>query len=383
MDEIIGSFLNLPFWILIPALITGGLYALLIFRFYSGWRRIPAFVSDKQELSGVKASIIVAFRNEEKNLSQLVADLSAQSYSEKLFEVIFIDDHSEDGSAEIVRNLIKDLPSFILKKNQGKGKKHAIETGMEISTGDFIVTTDADCRMNKHWLVTLALYFERESPQMILGPVLPINRKGFLFKMAALEFCSLIASAAGSSGAGHPVLSNGANLAYPKSILKNCKDPYMKSFASGDDIFLMQNLKKLRDAKIHFIKSRNAIVQTRMPETFKEFWQQRVRWASKTKAFTDSDMKITGLLVLGMNFFIAFSFFAILFRFEWFFLFFLLLLMKSLPDFLLMNSFLKYFERKDLLKYFILLQPVYPFYVIFAAFFGLFSRNYRWKGRSW
>jgi cellulose synthase/poly-beta-1,6-N-acetylglucosamine synthase-like glycosyltransferase len=383
MDEIISSFLNLPFWIFIPALITGGLYFLLIFKFYFGWKKTSEFVSDKPECQGIRTSVIIAFRNEKENLSQLVEDLKSQVISKDLFEVVFIDDNSEDGSNEVLRELIRDLPEFILIKNHGKGKKQAIEAGIEISSGDFIVTTDADCRPDEQWLSGLVSYYKRKNPQMILGPVFPIKGKGFFSKIVSLEFFSLIASAAGSSGAGHPVLCNGANLAYPKNILKNFNDPFNRNLASGDDVFLLQNLKKLKTAEIHFLKSRKAIIHTRMPETFIEFWQQRVRWASKSKAYSDPDMIITGLLVLGMNFFIVFSLLSGFYRFEWFFLYFLLMLVKSVPDLVLLKSVLTFYKRKDLLNFFVPLQFVYPFYVIMTGFSGLISRKYIWKGKHW
>ena len=383
MDEIISSFQNLSCWILIPALITGGLYFLMIFIFYSGWKKIPEFVSDKLECQGIKASVIIAFRNEKENLSQLVEDLKSQDISKDLFEVVFIDDNSEDGSNEVLREQIRDLPEYILIKNHGKGKKQALESGIEISSGDFIVTTDADCRLDEQWLSGLVSYYKRKNPQMILGPVLPIKGKGLLSNIVSLEFFSLIASTAGSSGSGHSVLSNGANMAYPKNILKNFNDPFKRSLASGDDVFLLQNLKKRKAAEIHFLKSRSATVQTRMPETFIEFWQQRVRWASKSKAYTDTDMKITGLLVLGMNLFITVALFAVFLSFEWIFLYLILLILKLVPDFLLLRSVLVFFRRRDLLRYFIPIQIIYPFYIIFAGFTVLFFTNYTWKGRRW
>ncbi len=377
----IPCFSNLSLWLTVPAIIISGLYFLLIFSFYFGWKRIPEFFPGKSLFSG-KISVLIAFRNEEGYLSDLIEDLVVQTFPKQSFEVILIDDHSVDRSYELVKSLIKDLQGFVLLSSNGHGKKQALHTGLEYCTGSFVVTTDADCHMDSEWLSSISAYYQDKRPEMILGPVLPLKVKGFFNQLLSLEFFSLIASVAGSAGLGHPVLSNGANMAYRKGVLDNLDDPFMQTIASGDDIFLLQSLKREKSSGIHFLKSTDAVVHAHIPSTIKEFWQQRIRWASKSKFYTDWDMKITGFLVLLMNIYVVLSLFAILYRAHFIFLYLLLLIIKSIPDFLLLRSVLTFFKRKDLLKYFILLQFAYPFYITFVGFAGFFISKYTWKGRQ-
>jgi len=377
----IPYFFNLPFWLIVPVIIISGLYFLLILFFYFEWEKIPEFLPGKSVFSD-KISVLIAFRNEEEHLSNLIEDLRSQTFPEQNFEVILIDDHSDDGSNKFVGSLIKDLQGFVLLTSSGHGKKQALHTGLEYCTGSIVVSTDADCRLNPVLLNSIAAYYEDKRPEMILGPVLPIRAKGLLNQVVSLEFFSLIGSAAGSAGMGHAVLSNGANLAYRKSALDNLEDPFIQNVASGDDIFLLQSLKKNKSYSISFLKSTNAVVHTHLPATINEFWQQRIRWASKSKVYTDWDMKITGFLVLLMNISVVFSLFAILYQSDFVFLYLLLLIIKSIPDFLLLRSVLKFYKRKDLLKYFIPLQFAYPFYITFVGFAGFFVSKYTWKGRQ-
>ncbi len=377
----IPCFLNLPLWLTIPAIIISGLYFLLIFSFYFGWKKIPEFLPEKLT-STEKISVIIAFRNEEAHLPDLIEDLVVQIFPKQSFEVILIDDHSVDMSYDLVKSLIKDLQGFVLLTSNSQGKKQALHTGLEFCTGSLVVTTDADCRMDSEWLSSISAYYQDRRPEMILGPVLPLRVKGFFNQLLSLEFFSLIASAAGSAGLGHAVLCNGANMAYRKGALDNLDDPFMQTVASGDDIFLLQSLKRKKSSGICFLKSTEAIVKTHIPSTIKEFWLQRVRWASKTKVYTDWDMKITGFLVFLMNISIVLSLFATLYQSNLIFLYLLLIIIKSIPDFLLLRSVLRFYKRKDLLKYFIPLQFVYPFYVNFVGFLGFFASKYTWKGRQ-
>lgn len=362
--------------------ISGIIYSSLIFWYYFGWIKTPVFKSGNLPVS-LKISVIVAFRNEEKVLQNLLYDLINQSYSSELFEVIIVDDHSTDGSYDLVKNLIEVNTSFKLIKSKGEGKKQAIFEAISISSSELIVTTDADCRMGNDWLKTIAFYYSDNNPDMIIGPVLPARNESVFSKVVALEFFSLIGSAAGAAGLKHPIMNNGANLAYPRTSLNSVSNTFNSETASGEDIFFMLELKKNEQSKIRFIKSNKAAVLTHLPIGFEEFWQQRVRWVSKSKYYTDFDMIFSAVIVWLVGFLMLSTLIAGIFNPVFFIMYAFLFVIKSVPDYMLLSNVLSFFDRKDLIRYFIPLQVIYPLYVTLTGFFGLIFAKFRWKERKY
>src|SRR6266498_2049396 len=119
-------------------------YSLLIIYYWLSWRSSSDFTAaDRRNETNI--SVIVPARNEEKNIAQLLKALEQQAYPKNLFEVIVVDDHSTDQTAEIVRQF-PEARLLQLKDNDiNSYKKKAIEKGIDAARNPFIVTTDADC----------------------------------------------------------------------------------------------------------------------------------------------------------------------------------------------------------------------------------------------
>lgn len=382
MDEVISFYADLPLFIPLIVSITGITYFFLILSFYRGWKKLPEFHRTGNRKESLKMSVIIPFRDEKESILYLIEDLNKQDLEKALFEVVLVDDHSADGSSELVLDIIQSSPNFKLIKNRGEGKKEAILYGIENSIGELIITTDTDCRRDYSWLSSMHEFYIQESPRMIIGPVLPETGDGVFQKLQALEFLSLIGSTAGAAGLKRPVMCNGANLVYEKSVIQDLNDPLALSQASGDDIFLLLALKKISKEKIYFIKSANAAVYTSMSKTLGDFWIQRIRWASKSKTYRDKDVLFTAFLVWLINsIFLALIPASIISRSYLSMLVFLILL-KWVPDFVLLSSVTKYYNKKDLMRWFFPLSVVYPAYVVLTGFMGLFGKSYQWKGRK-
>ena len=378
----INYSLPVPFFIYFPVILVGCIYFFLILWFYHGWNKTPVYQTGKLPDS-IEISVIVAFRNELKSLSELIKDLMNQNYPVHNLEVILVDDHSTDGSFELVRNLTEQNPYFKLIKNSGNGKKQALSEGIDYSSGELIVTTDADCRMGKNWLETIAAYYLDNKPDMILGPVLPVVNKGFFSEFVALEHFSLIGATAGAAGINHPIMNNGANMAFQRSSLDSIPDPFLTEIPSGEDVFFMLNLKKISKSKINFLKSNKAVISTKMPSGINEFWQQRLRWVSKSKYYHDADIIISAAIVWWISFLMFATLMAGIFNPVYFLVYTFLFIMKSIPDYLLLSKVLAFFNRPGLIKHFILLQIIYPFYVTLTGIFGLIFVKFRWKDRKY
>ena len=185
-----------------------------------------------------------------------------------------------------------------------------------------------------------------------------------------MEFASLIGSGAGAISINRAFMCNGANLAFRKADFQCAKS----EIASGDDVFLMHDIKS-NNGKIVFLKNPSAIVSTSVKQNISSFVQQRLRWSAKSTSYTDQDAIVVSLLVFGANLFILLSVFLMEFR-----LLLLLLLIKFLADLSFIKKLADFLEIKKWGLYFLSLQLLYPFYIVYIAVVSQFKK-YNWKGR--
>ncbi|MBN2484487.1 MAG: glycosyltransferase [Bacteroidales bacterium] len=279
------------------------IYAFTIISFAAGWLRLNVFeASNLAAGEYIYFSVVIAFRNELKHIVTLVSALKALDYPDDKYEVIFVNDHSNDGSPGHLAQLISSLPNFKMYSmgKEAKGKKAAIGEGVKKAVGTYCVFTDADCCVPNGWLKTLNSFCQHKScPDMVLGLVDLKFHNRWPEKCFRLEFLSLILSSAGATALKMPFMCNGANLAIKRDIYSEA-DKLKTHIASGDDVFLLHDIKK-RNKSIEILKSHNHLVYTENPVTFKNFFRQRVRWGSKAPFYTDAYSIFVSLMVLLAN----------------------------------------------------------------------------------
>lgn len=361
-------------------------YAILIVLFTIGWfhpRRTNSSIQSPTTL----VSVIIAARNEEASLATCLDAISAQDYPKQLLEVIVVNDHSSDGTENLVRKIISDHPLLKLSlrtlETGIEGKKAAISLAMNYATGEWIVTTDADCRMDKQWITTLMKCTRDGHLQMLLAPVVFSREKSIFGQLQELEFMSLMAASAGAANMGLAIMCNGANLAYRKNTFKNINGYAAdQKFASGDDMFLMIKIRKIfGSSAIRFVQSPSAIVTTSAAATASAFINQRIRWASKSRVYQDVGVLFTSAVVY------AFSLSTFISMLAWGLgligprMALVFLSVKLLVDFPLMAAYSRFANRSRLLVWYVPLQFIYFLYVtLIGALGNVFL--YRWKGRK-
>jgi len=368
-------FLSISFLIL-------SLYVSQIGLFIYGFLKLKPFISLKKQDFGNKRylTVIIPFKNEENNISQLINNLKEQTLKPKYFEVSFINDNSTDKSQSIVNKLIENISNFHLIDLASKtsGKKKAIQEGIKASNTSIIVTSDADCIHQKEWLEIILNYYLKHKPKMIIAPVLMTGETLFQ-QQQSLEFLSLTATTAGSTGINHPIMCNGANLVYNKDIYYEFEDALNIEEVSGDDIFLMHNIKKKYSKDIHYLKSKDVIVYTEAEKSISPFFRQRIRWASKSKSYNDIDTIISAIIVFSLNVItVSLLAFSVIFKntFLYFFIFFGI---KVIVDFVILLITANYFEQKQKLYLFPIVSIIYPVYIIYTAIYSFFVKTTNWK----
>ncbi|NOZ36293.1 MAG: glycosyltransferase [Chlorobi bacterium] len=353
------------------------LYFFLISVFIFGFIQLKSFsVNKKIKKNIVKISVLIPFKNGQINLPLLVSGLKTQTLDTNLYEIIFINDHSEDKSETLLSDLITDIPNFriLSLQNEKNGKKQALKEGIRKAENELIVTSDADCRYQKKWLETIYNYYSEHNPKMIIAPVI-MTGTTFFGRLQALDFLSLAASAAGAAGIGHPIMCNGANLVYEKAVFNEFEDAMYMNEISGDDVFLLHNFKKKYPEKIHYLKSEDAVVYTKSEKTFNKFSKQRIRWASKSSSYTDFDTIFVSIIVFIINLILISAVFLTLFKVLTFNNLFILFLIKFIPDIILLITFGIYFKQRKLLFYIPFLSIIHPFYIVFTGITGLLKKS--------
>lgn len=342
-------------------LIPSILYITILIKIYTGLRKVKRFQG--KNVNDVFVSIISACRNEEKSLSLLLTDIAAQNYNPDQYEVIIVDDNSTDSTYEIASGF-RGIKNFKVVRNSGRGKKKAIRKGVEASEGTLIITTDADCRIDKDWLITIASFYAADNPDMIICPVKLDEAKGFFRKFQELEFISLQGITAGTAINRNPVMCNGANLAFTKSCYLKYSDGLHEELISGDDIFLLHSIKKDPANTILWLESAEGTVTTKASCCISSLLRQRARWISKTGSYTDNFT-----IVLAAVSFLTVVIQLLLLTLALFFVRLLLVLgiytaIKSIPDYLILSNTTKRYGKIRLMRWFLPSMIIYPFYVI-------------------
>lgn len=344
------------------------------------WNRIPERFQDATP----EISIVVPFRNEAGHLPRLLDWLLGQEYAGNS-EVLLIDDHSQDDSAEICRNFIarNQARGWQLLQAEGEGKKAALSTGIRAARFPWILSTDADCSGTPHWLQCMAAAGS-EGTNMVSGPVRFRSASAWMLEFQQVESAGLIAIGACSLHAGMPTMCNGANLLFRKSAWEAVNGyAAHEQLASGDDELLMHALDRRFPGSIVFQRAADACVETAAQTDWKQFMEQRKRWLSKGNAHP---LRVK-LLRLGIGLFygwliLAFILWPLGVVWPAFGFVCAVLLMKTSAEYIFYRSILPFFGLKthwlELLSW-QPLQVLYPFFI--ALWPG--SKRFSWKNRHY
>ena len=149
--------------------------------------------------------VVIAIKNESKNLEFLLDSLQYQTLSKDKFEIIFIDNESTDNSIKILKkykNKIKNLSYYksgITLMNWDK-KMFSLSKGIELAKGNIIVHTDGDCIPRNNWLKS---FYDRFCNPRIGVVISRTPLRGFGFWGKILELENLYQDIFGATGIGH------------------------------------------------------------------------------------------------------------------------------------------------------------------------------------
>ncbi|MBT29671.1 MAG: glycosyl transferase family 2, partial [Thalassobius sp.] len=330
-------------------------------------------------------TVIIPARNESENIGNLLQDLLQQTYSN--FQIIVVDDNSEDNTYSKVEKLSKqfhnDFKLLRLERNtsQSTGKKAAINYGIEKATGKYIITTDADCRVEKDWLKALAQYISQTNAKLISAPVTFYKEETLFEKIQTVEFMSLIGAGAAFMHIKKPNMCNGANICYEKQAFYEVGGfKGNEHLASGDDEFLMHKISSKYPDKVKFLKAKEAIVRTKALPDFKAFFNQRKRWGSKWSHYKKISPKLVAVTVFGFHLVFCAVFISWIIGLISIETLLAVFLTKLFSEFLFIGPLLSFAGHRNKILLIPLVAALHPFYIVLFGLAGNFG-SYTWKDR--
>jgi glycosyltransferase involved in cell wall biosynthesis len=314
-------------------------------------------------------------------LDSLLKSLQRQKLSKELFEVILIDDHSEDSGFSkckefISENELQNYHVFTLP-NDKSSKKHAIREGLKKAKYDWILQTDADCRHSENWVKSFMEMIE-PATKFITGPVL-IKGKGLLGKLMEIESWALIAITALGIFRKSPQMSNAANMLWNKKSLPDEKLEriYESEIQSGDDQFLMNAFASSNSDSLAYNWSKNALVVTDAADNLHDFITQRIRWASKWKNSESITQWLFPAFLWLYHLLHVVLTVIVLVNGLWLHAI-VLLAIKGACEFSLLNQTASKFDYRVSILPFLFLQLIYSPYVVLFGLLSQFAKQ-KWK----
>lgn len=346
--------------------------------------------ADVRELHALPTvAIIVAARNEAKNLPRLLDCLLKQDYPREKLEICIVDDRSEDESWEILSRAAAQHPHIQAIRITDTlpyfaPKKRALDRAIRATSGEILLFTDGDCTPPPTWVKATVACYDSDtavvpgySPYRFDRPVHPVLRG-----MLSLEFFSVAAVAAASIGLHRPVTAAGCNLSYRRRTYFQAGGfEAISQWVSGDDDLFILKVARQKLGKFAYALDPQAFVPAAAPTTWSKFWNQRIRYASKGRhyALPMTASLVAVYLLNAMLFFGALSLLLAPSPFGW------LALGgwagKNLFEFILLKKATHVFRIPGLLRYFLPTALVHPLYILIFGFLGLFS-HFDWKGES-
>lgn len=377
------------FWLL-GCLWVNIYYAVQFIKAYWFWNKIPTNAEANEPTELHSFSIVVPARNEANNVLSLLSSLTAIDYPKDKFEILLVDDFSEDDTVKVAKEYAAQFPEHNINiisldglglKHNNAFKKTAIQIGVSKAKHSWIVSTDADCHHTSQYLHTLNKHIATHQPKFVSGPVSLEPSVTPFQRMQSLEFKGLVGLGASYIQQDQPFLCNGANLAFPKDVFERLNGfKGVDDHESGDDIWFMHKVQKRHPFELTFMKEVAAIVRTEPLPTLRDFMNQRKRWTAKNSSYTNWRQ----LLTLSMDYLFYCALLANLVMCcvgvadPWLLAF--MLGSKALVELVFYSALNKFYSQKGWVLTYLYTFPVQIFYVVLIYPLSQLTR-FEWKNR--
>jgi poly-beta-1,6-N-acetyl-D-glucosamine synthase len=353
-------------------------YCFVLYYIFNNWGLEKSTISLEKT---VGVTVLIAARNEEMHISKcLTSILDSFPNDNPHIQILVIDDHSEDNTANIVKRF-SDKVEY-LKLTDAKGKKNAIALGIQQSKHEHILITDADCIVDRNWISSMVNGLVNNKFDFMTGLVKVERERSVISEYEFLDFCSLMAATKYGIDKEYYYLANGANMIFKKESFLSIEGyKNNQNLASGDDVFLINEMKR-KGLSVGFHHDMDGMVKTRSQQSTATLLNQRKRWATKTKSYANSHLWIVQGIVFSICVLIAGLIFLCLIKPEILYLTLIICVFKIIVDFIFLRKIANSLNEKLDKLLFIPSFFLHLVMLIYMGIHGIFQSKYQWKGRK-
>lgn len=240
-------------------------------------------------------SVIVAARNEEKNIGDCIESLVKIDYPRNKLEIIIMNDRSTDKTGEIVKSYLSSNSGLVYMEAveiQGrlKGKTGALVQAIKKSRGEIIFTTDADCIVKPSWLKEMVKYYDENTG--VVNSYTIIEPENIYWGFQSYDWLYLLTIASGADGINNQLSCVGNNMSYRRKAYDEAGGYENIKFSVTEDFMLLKTIRDKTKWKVKYPVNENIVNYTLPCEDFKELYRQKKRWGKG-----GLDIRITGFFV--------------------------------------------------------------------------------------
>lgn len=326
-----------------------------------------------------RVSIVVAARNEEDRIGECLESLAALTYPVEFLEIIVVDDRSSDRTAEVVKGFAEHLQHLRLvqvgpETELPPGKTNAVITGVDSSTGDILMFTDADCRVPPAWVEGTVAHFSDPSVGVAAG-FTSLRGKTAFEHVQALDWFVLTSVAAATTRLRYPVTAVGTNLSVRRQAYDSVGGYRKIPFSVTEDYALFHAVTASGRWQARFPMDRLTLVESMPCKDIKQLFSQKKRWFTGGRG-----MDAKSLLIFALPYVFNFLILLGLFLSPWW-VFCIAAGVKIVVDLLLCLPAVITFRRPSLVFVYPLFEIYYYIYVLLFPPLVLFGGEITWKER--
>ena len=327
-----------------------------------------------------RVSVIIAARNEEEKIGLCLNSIIALTYPQKLLDIIFVDDRSTDQTAEIL-NKFAAAHAHIRVLRIGTetefppGKTNAVMSAVDISWGEILMFTDADCRVPPNWIENTVKYYSDPSVGVVAG-FTSLAGVSLFEEIQALDCFVLSSVAAATTRLGFPVTAVGTNLSVRRAAYDSVGGYRKIPFSVTEDYAIFHAVTGSGTWKARFPMDPDTLVESSPCPDVKQLYSQKKRWFTGGRG-----MDAKSLLIFAFPYVFNFLMLMGVFFSPWWTVS-LAIAVKILVDFVLCLPALLSFRRPTLLLVYPIFELYYYWYVLIFPLLVLFPSEITWKERT-
>ena len=326
-------------------------------------------------------SIVLAARNEENNIAACLASLIRIDYPKAKIEIIVVDDNSTDATSSIISEITaKNSRITAITASESidhlRGKANAIAQGIDISTGEIIIMTDADCVVPPSWIrATVQTY---ASDVGVVAGLTLLHPTNWFAGMQSLDWAYILAVASASMSLRNPLSCIGNNFSFRRKAYDEIGGYRKIEFSVTEDFALFKAITRSGRWDYRYPLEYETLVFSNACKTLPDLYRQKRRWGVGGK-----NMPASGMMIMVVAFCMHALLLCSLFLEIPSPLLMTGLLGKLLGDFVLLAIPLGRSGQLSQIKYFVLFEFYFILYVIMLPFAVFLGGSVAWKGRKY